>query len=189
MRTAPRDRSRATNPSRVAFPLALTLVLCACNTWNGGSTFIPPRQPVWRSQHRAAPFKVGQPGSEWAPFHDEGTQVAWKHRSLPLAIQVRGQCEEHGDSDLESFTDHLRIDFNEWKVVESRYITLVQRDAMRSTIDAELDGVAVRLELIVLKKDGCLFDFDLVGPPQYYDSGLPHFEEVVAGFRFPIGRG
>lgn len=115
--------------------------------------------------------------------------MAWRHRSLPLMIQVRSQCQEHGDSDLESFTDHLRIDFNEWKVVEERYVTLVERDAMRSTVDAELDGVPIKLELIVLKKDGCLFDLQLFGPPNYHPRGVQDFESVVAGFRFPVKRG
>jgi hypothetical protein len=171
------------------FGLTSAFLSCAaCNTWSGGPIYIAPRQPVWRAQHQAATFKVGLPGSDWTSHREQGTQVAWRNKSMPIMMQVRSQCQEHGDSDLESLTDHLRIDWTGWTVLEERLIELVDRDALRSTVEGKLDGVSMKAELIVIKKDGCIFDLDYFAPTRYFDAGLPAFEKVVEGFRFPIRR-
>jgi hypothetical protein len=56
------------------------------------------------------------------------------------------------------------------------------RDALRTEIRAELDGVPKHYTVYVLKKDGCVYDFLHIA-----DSGAPaesraEFERFVRGF-------
>lgn len=179
------------------FPLAARgLLLLAClgavggcrGGWDRGHLYVQRWKPAWRGQYKEATYRVGDPGADWRPHAEKGAQVAWRNRRAPGVIQVRSQCQEHGDSSLEQFTDHLRIDFDAWSVVEQRFVTLVDREAVRTTVDARLDGVPVKLELVVLKKNGCLFDLSYVAVPSSFAPGLPAFERVVQGFSFPVGR-
>lgn len=174
----------------LACSLPLAAGACASG-WDGGKHYYKQWRPAWRGAHKEASFRVGQPGEQWSPLREDGLQVAWKRDAPAGAIQVRSQCEEHGDSSLVSFTDHLRIDFGEWKVQEQTAFELVGRAALRTRVAAELDGVPVSLELVVVKKNGCLFDLSYVSPPGGFEAGLPDFDEVVAGFDFPLrgGRG
>ena len=175
----------------------LALSLCAalvglapgCSRWSGGELYVPPGQPSWKKARRQAAFRVGLPGPGWRAHRDEGTQVAWHNESIGSMIQVRSQCDEHGDSDLQSFTDHLRIDTEEWQIVQERYFRLVGRQALRTTVKFQLDGLPVHAELIVLKKNGCLFDLSYVSPPRAFEAGIADFDQVVAGFEFPLRRG
>ncbi len=58
------------------------------------------------------------------------------------------------------------------------------REALRSRYLARLDGVPVELELVVLKKDNCVFDFTYVAPPGAGRSrAWPDFDTLLAGFR------
>lgn len=186
---------------------ALLLGSSACGHWNGESEYHPPRG--LSSKAGAVSFGIGLPGEGWKPYPEKesGVQVAWLSKKSSSVIQVRSQCAEHGDSSLEMFTAHIGADFENWQVREldtgkkdrrGRPITtLVQknfrlagRTAMRSTVDAELDGVPISLEVVVLKKDGCLFDLTLISPPASLKAEVPAFERVVKGFRFPLrGRG
>lgn len=150
--------------------------------------YIPPGQPSWKKARTKAAFRVGLPGPGWEAHRDEGTQVAWHNPAVGSMIQVRSQCDEHGDSDLQSFTDHLRIDTDKWQIVQERYFRLVGRQALRTTVKFELDGLPVSAELIVLKKNGCLFDLSLLSKPTGFDPSMPAFEAVVAGFDFPVRR-
>jgi hypothetical protein len=157
-----------------------------CTRWDGGELYVPPGQPAWKKARTKAAFRVGLPGKGWDSHHDEGTQVAWHNNDLASMIQVRSQCDEHGDSDLQSFTDHLRIDTDQWQIVQERYFRIVGRQALRTTVKFELDGLPVEAEFIVLKKNGCLFDISLLAKPGNYDAALPAFESVLAGFDFPV---
>lgn len=187
---------------RAAMILALWLGGSSCGHWNGESEYHPP---VGRTKAGAVSFGIGLPGKDWKPYPEKesGVQVAWLSQKSSSVIQVRSQCAEHGDSSLEMFTAHIGADFGNWQVREldtgekdrrGRPITepvqknfrLAGRTAMRSTVDAELDGVPISLEVVVLKKDGCLFDLTLISPPNAFDSEMPAFDRVVKGFRFPL---
>lgn len=155
--------------------------------WDGGEVYV--RRPKFaQGPGRETSFRVGLPGEGWRPLHDRATQVAWQREDPPGAIQVRSQCEEHGDSDLHDFTDHLRIDFGAWEILEQEPLRLIGREALRTRVSAALDGVPVMLEIYVVKKDGCLFDLTYTALPYAFERGLPAFERVVEGFAFPLER-
>lgn len=180
-----------------------------CGGWNvANDLYLPRYSPVWRGESKEGAYRVGRPGEGWRPLEDRrkrDIQVAWFSDELGAIIHVRVQCQEHGDSDLESFTDHLRIDFRDWQILEEpsgeldahgqpiarrmqSYTRLVNRDALRTRVRAELDGQPVALELVVAKKDGCLIDLQLIAPESRFEAALPAFDRVVAGFRYPLDR-
>lgn len=170
--------------------LSLGAATGCASGWDGGGVYYKKWRPAWRGAHKEASYRVGEPGRAWKPLRGEdGVQVAWERDPQPGVIQVRAQCEEHGDSSLASFTDHLRIDFGAWNIQQQTSLALVGREALRTRVQAELDGVPVSLELVVVKKNGCLFDLSYVSPPRAFESGLPAFDQVVAGFEFPLRRG
>ncbi len=198
-RTAgPRARRSAARASLLLVALAL-----GCQTWKGGELYVKQWQPAWKGGDKQATFRVGTPGRSWEPLVQEGTQVACQHGSDPAVIQPHSECQDHGDSDLEDFTDHQRIDYTTWQIVEEPtgeldaegrprmrkkqyYTTLAQREALRTTVRANLDGGDVMIEYLVLKKNGCLFDLTYIAVPRVFEQHLPAFDAVVEGFAFPI---
>ena len=173
----------------VSAAAVLTALAGCASGWVSDTLYVAKWTPAWKGKHRQASYRVGVPGSGWSATRQDGSQVAWSRGSPPGVIQVRSQCEEHGDSGLAEFTDHLRIDFGAWTVVRQEPLALVGREALRTRVDAQLDGVPVALDLVVLKKDGCLFDLSYIAPPHSFEQGRGDFESVVAGFEFPVNRG
>jgi hypothetical protein len=134
-----------------------------------------------------ATYRFGLPGEGWAPARRlQDVQVAWRNASIQGVIGIHSQCEEHGDSSLEEFTDHLRIDWTNWRVVEQENTRLIGRAALRTVVVAELDGMEFAHEIVVVKKDGCLFDLRYSAPPESFPRGRAAFARVVAGFEFPV---
>ena len=196
---------------RFAGWVALSIMLAStalsgCSRGLRNEVYIPPYQPIWKGQNKLPTYRVGLPGVGWEPMTgDETLQVAWFHSTDSAVIQVRGECEEHGDSDLEDFTDHQRIDYSSWEIIEETgqeldaegrprtrpkqyYTTVAGREALRTTVRANLDGVDVMIEYVVLKKDGCLFDLTYIAVPTDFGQHSQAFEQVIAGFAFPIDR-
>ena len=158
----------------------------ACGGWRGhGDTYYRrwERGPV---KHEAT-YSFGMPGDGWRPLDQKGTQVAWFNAELDAVIVLDSQCEEHGDSALEQFTDHLRIDFRTWEVKSQEVVKIAGRDGLHTVVVASIDGgVQTQLELYVTKKNGCLFDLEYIAPPGNFVAGQAAFARVVAGFKFPI---
>lgn len=167
--------------------LSLLALGSACGGWRGhGDTYYRHWTRAGKVNHEAT-FKFGLPPREWRPAKEKGAQVLWVHKDTSAVIHLEAQCEMHGDSSLESFTDHLRIDFREWKILEQEATSLAGRDAVRSVVLASIDGgTETQMELFVMKKNGCLFDFQYIAPPADFERGRAAFRQVVAGFTFPV---
>jgi hypothetical protein len=72
--------------------------------------------------------------------------------------------------------------FTEREELSQQLLPLDGREALRSRHTAKLDGVPVELELVVLKKDGCVFDFTYVAPPGQAEARMADFDALLAGF-------
>ncbi len=108
----------------------------------------PPGQEVWRS------IEV-----------DRHNDLAWMNERLGAVIQVNGSCDPSLDIPLRALTNHLLFGFTERTIDAQELVPMDGREALRTQARAKLDGVPRQLELVVLKKDGCVYDFALVTRP------------------------
>lgn len=155
-----------------------------CGGWKG-NVYYAHRVPADRARKEAT-YRFGLPPTTWREVRDVGdVQVAWVWPEIAGAIEIHAQCAEQGDSSLEQYTDHLRIDWTEWKVLSQTEVDWLGRAALRTVVDAEIDGIARRNDLLVAKKNGCLFDLRYSARPSDFDRGRPGFEAVIRGFRYP----
>jgi hypothetical protein len=83
------------------------------------------------------------------------------------------------DVPLEALTHHLFLHFTQRSLVKQERVELDGRAALRTELNAELDGVALRYLVYVIKKDGCVYDFIHVSPN---GRGRAEFERFVQGF-------
>lgn len=157
------------------------LAATGCHGWRGSNHYEA-------RGNKEATYAFGEPGSGWRPLRKDvpDVQVAWLNPELVGMIELHGQCEDQGDSSLEQYTDHLRIDWTEWNVIEQEQTRLAGRDALRTVVTAELDGVPRKMEMWVVKKNGCLFDLRYSTDPETFTRGLDDFRKVVQNFRFPV---
>lgn len=172
--------------TRCALLASLVALGSGCRGWRGDTYYAPltaKEQPTYR---------FGTPGEPWQPLSSaalrefKDVQVAWIYPAAVGLIDIRGQCEEQGDSSLQQYTDHLRIDWTQWKILQQQETTIAGRAALRTVVEGKLDGVPRRSEFVVVKKNGCLFDLRYSTEPSAFERNRPEFEKVVQGFTFPV---
>jgi len=154
-----------------AVPLLVGLVAVGCS----GSTF---DGRVYRSDEIS--FRVGPVPESWQPIEADSTLLAFRDRSAGATVAVNGRCGKDGDDvPLESLTHHLFLHFTERQITAQDKLALDGRDALRTVLLAKLDGVPKHFTVVVLKKDGCVYDFVRIG---HDASGIEDFERFVQGF-------
>lgn len=169
---APESRS---SPAPFAMRLlpAAALLLCACPGGLRGSWFV--KGPI--RYHVAAPT-----GADWAPTALSGNDLAWTAPRTGHALSTNATCQDHGDPSLEVLTNHLLIGFKDRELVERQARELDGREALDSHYRAKLDGVAVELRLLVLKKNGCVHDITYVAPAGRFPEQVEAFERLAQAF-------
>ena len=130
-----------------------------------------------------ARYHVGELGDGWSTVGVSNNDLAWHHRDLGAVVQVNASCDPFSDVPLTSLTSHLLIGFTAREYASSDLVPLDGREALRSHVRAQLDGVPREILLYVLKKDECTYDFALIAPPgERYAQAEPAFESFVNGF-------
>jgi hypothetical protein len=157
---------------RTARLLVLALFsLVAC----GGSAF---DGQVYRNGDLA--FRVGPVPSSWRAIEATGALLAFRDDDAAATVALNGRCGLDGDDvPLEALTHHLFLQFTDRELVSQTRVDLDGREALRTEIVAELDGVKKHYLVYVLKKDGCVYDFLYVSPKT---DGKNEFEHFVRGF-------
>ena len=152
--------------------LALVLFAgCATSSFAGN---------VYRDSQTA--FRVGEIPTTWHRFDLSGADLTFRD-DAGGTILVNGLCEGVKDVSLDVLTNQALFGMERKQVLSRDPITLDGRDALRTRLRGTMDGVAVELELVVMKKDNCTYDFQLVASPEAFPSIEPGFQRFVAGFR------
>lgn len=151
--------------------LSCALVSCATGTFTDG---------VYRDAQTA--YRVGPLGASWRRFGLSGGDIAFRH-AAGGAILANALCEDIKDVPLDVLTNQALIGVEHKQEHAREVVTLDGRAALRTRLSAALDGVPVELELVVTKKDGCTYDFELVTGAQVFADREVDFWRFVQGFK------
>lgn len=139
------------------------------------------RGDVYRGDRFA--FRIGPVPPGWRRIQVSHAALAFRDDAGGGTIAVNARCGADGeDVPLAALTQHLFMRFTEREVVKQVVVAMDRREAMRTVAQAKLDGVPMKFDVWVLKKDGCVYDLDYMAPPPRFESGVAGFERFVRGF-------
>jgi len=127
-------------------------------------------------------FRVPPPPASWERLNVPGSALAFHDRENHAVIAVGARCGKDNDVPLRALTAHLFLQFTDREIESQQVIPFDGREAIRTVLDAKLDGVPQKFNVWVLKKDGCVYDLQLIAPPEHYAVAAPPFEQFVRGF-------
>jgi hypothetical protein len=153
--------------------LAIAFFSCAATSYDG-ATF----------KRDKLSYQTGRLGPEWKRIRVEDANLAFKHQNGG-AIVCNAIC---GDNDIRDVPLDVLINQSLFGVEDQNEISrealkLDSRAAVRTHVSGTLDGVSIDLDLVVMKKDNCTFDFQLVTTPGTFAARQPDFEQFFQGFR------
>ena len=132
-------------------------------------------------------YSVGDPGPGWQQVRPGGADKAWYNADLSAAIYADSNCgARYDDAPLDRLIDSLSLGVVGQTLREERR-TLDGREALLRVFDGQLDGVAVRVGALALKKDRCVYDVIYIAPPTQFDAGDSAFQAVISAFSARAG--
>jgi hypothetical protein len=119
--------------------------------------------------------------ASWTRISAADTSVALHHTSGgTIAASVACDAVDE-DAPLDVLVNHVLMQI-EKPIERGRHETVLDgRGALRARVGARLDGVPVEIELIVLKKDGCVVDAQLIAGAGSVEARRADFDRFVAG--------
>lgn len=125
-------------------------------------------------------LRFGPVPTPWRVIPIAGADLAFRDDAHDGSVLIDIRCSERdGDAPLSVLTEHLIMGTTERSIETQATIPFDDREAMRTTLAAKLDGVPMRYDIYVMKKDGCVYDLVYVAPPDPFVAGAPAFERFV----------
>jgi len=135
-------------------------------------------------------FRVGEAPSSWRRVDVTDASLAYRDDAHAASILVNGRCHKPDDgTPLVALTNHLVIGSTMREVVLQETEPFDGREALHTRMRAKWDGVPMALDIYVMKKDGCVYDFVYMGAPGSFEAGSAEFERFVHGFKTLPGSG
>jgi hypothetical protein len=106
-------------------------------------------------------YRIGPLDPGFRRVDIEGNDLAF-YKAGTGSIAVHATCRDYEDVPSEVLLTHLLFGTTHRLYRQDEEITVDGRAARHAIVDAELDGVPVRLEIYVLRRARCVFDLSYV---------------------------
>jgi hypothetical protein len=128
-------------------------------------------------------FRLAEVPTAWRPIESDGALLAFRDDADLSSIVLNGRCGKDGDDvPLTALTHHLFLSFTDRTIENEQKVSLDGREALHTELTAKLDGVDMHFIVFVLKKNGCVYDFAQIAPPNPSRESRDQFIRFVQGF-------
>jgi len=149
---------------------ALLLGICACALVGSGESLT-----------KAKGYQVTAPQA-WKAEDAHDSDHSYRTASGAV-VTLTSSCNRHSDASLDWLTRHLLLGARQVKIEKQEPSRLAGGDSLRSRARASLDGTPFHLDLLVLKRAGCVFDFTLLSPKAITADDESQFTAFIRSFR------
>ena len=132
--------------------------------------------------NKSETYKIDFNHEDWKSIAPDDSDFAYRNTKTNSIIFVNSFCKKYDSSTLRQLLSHLFGGIEQIKIESETKHKLHKREALRVLANGFVDGVKVFVELEVLKKNRCVYDFALVSTSQKLrDSDRENFEKVIKG--------
>ncbi len=131
---------------------------------------------------RASGYQV-EPPAAWSRKGKGESDRAYRLPSGNVVTLV-SSCRRNPDAPLDVLTRHLLMGTRGSIVKKREKVTYGGNEGLHSIVVTKLDGKTFHLELFVLTKNECVFDFSMVSPNEISEADSKAFQQFVASFQY-----
>ncbi|PIR16328.1 MAG: hypothetical protein COV46_08765 [Deltaproteobacteria bacterium CG11_big_fil_rev_8_21_14_0_20_49_13] len=130
-------------------------------------------------------YKVGELPPSWKWLKTHTKTAAFHNESLGATISTDAFCgSSFEDLPLKVLNSQLFAGTTDLKIKKETEFMLDERGALKTISTGSTDGVPLKFDSVVIKKDNCTFDFIYISPPESYADGVADFETFYLGMSF-----
>lgn len=125
------------------------------------------------------------PPSPFKEIKMANVDKAWLSDKTANTISYFSECGNSADPSLESLESDALSAMNDVNVLQSETREFNGRESRHTVITGKLDGVPVKMSLVLLKKNGCNYTLSYGGTAAQFPQEESAFENFKKNFRAP----
>lgn len=125
------------------------------------------------------------PESPFVKIESTDIDVGWRNDGNGNTITVVSDCENPYDPSLQSIEDGVVSGLQELKKVETKKSMYNGRASRQSVFTGTVDGIPTQVNLMIFKKNNCIYVLSYLAVVQHYDQDKARFQQFLRGFEAP----
>lgn len=156
------------------FVCIMSLLLGSCVSVN-----LPGRKSV-----PAKGVEFSAPGAPYRAIKSVNSDKAWLSERTGNTISFASDCGG-ADPSLQQMETESLLALSNLEITSSETLMFNGREARKSVSAGTVDGVPVKLSLLVFKKNNCNYVLSYGGVAAQFDAETSYFENFIARFKAP----
>jgi hypothetical protein len=134
---------------------------------------------------RATGVQITQPSKPFETESRKDVDAAWKNPKNGNLISYMTDCQDENDPGLDNIVQGALSGLTDLRYDKKESPTLDNREARRVLVSGKVDGVPSQIDLVVFKRDSCIYILSFVGVQKSFGQDQGQFDKFVEGFRAP----
>lgn len=155
------------------FFLSLTISGCVSVNLGGHNT------------HKADGIDFQMPSAPFVKEDNSNVDQSWIDPKTGNTISYLSECGDPADPGLTSIESGALSGLHSLQYLSQKKFSYNHRRARRVKVKGSVDGVPSMVDMIVFKKNGCIYILSYVGVEKHFSGGQDQFDEFVARFQAP----
>lgn len=127
-------------------------------------------------------FTFTEPNQPFVKVDLDQADEAWQSSKTGNNISIFTDCRPNSSS-LKSLRSSLFGGVEDLIVNEEKTLTFNNREALQSVITGKMEGVPVKINILIFKKNECVYNITYVALTERYEKEIPIFKKFLEGFK------
>ena len=110
---------------------------------------------------------------------------AWQNKQNGNTISFNSTCNESADPSIEAAKDDLLSSLDDTKILDHKDGIFDGRESETTSAIGTVDGVRTQVEILVFKKNNCIFSLSYVGVEKNFSQNVAQYSEFLQSFKAP----
>lgn len=134
---------------------------------------------------RAEGVVWNEPGRPFEREKRDDVDTAFKNPKNGNVISFLSDCKDPSDPSLDAIVAGVLSGLTDLKVEQREHNSFLGREAQRVHASGKVDGVPTGIELMVFKRNQCIFILSYVGVRNSFAENRNDFNRFIQGFKAP----
>jgi hypothetical protein len=134
---------------------------------------------------RASGVRFSAPAKPFEKASAEHVDGTWRDSANGNAISYLSECNDPSDPTLHAIEQGVLSGLYPYSYVTQADTTYEGRAARRVQVKGIVDGVPSLVDLLIFKRNNCLYILSYVGLEQHHQRNQKAFEDFISGFHAP----
>ena len=125
------------------------------------------------------------PPNPFQQIESDDIDVGWRNNKNGNTITVVSDCENPYDPSLQNIEDGVVSGLQELEKLNTKKSMYNARASRQSVFTGTVDGIPTKVNLMIFKKNNCIYVLSYLAVIQHYDHDEANFQTFLRGFEAP----